>query len=588
MQIYGAGSVSRLTGVPTHPGDQGQLIVGYHIDGRNRIKMKKCSALIFTLTLLVVASCGNEQQLSSAPASSLFDLVETPVGDVHFPIGCNAEAAPLVERGVALLHHMMYDEASFVFGMADDRDPDCALAYWGQAMTLIHPLWVGEPSPSQFERGLGLVEKSLLLGGHSDREDAYIETTRAYFEEDKSASERERLQRFKNAWKSLSEDYPEDLEAQAFYSLALIATASSADKEFLTQKAAGRIAEGILAENPNHPGAHHYIIHAYDVPELANRALATANNYGKITPRVPHAAHMMTHIYTRLGQWEKAIEWNTISADTALALCLQNGEINVHYTHALDYLAYAYLQTGNDNAVLEIMRNAEQLQPPYSETNQHGSAYAFAALPARYALERRDWKSAAELKPRVPTTFPWAEDHDPYVAITYFARALAASRLGRPDDATADIESLESLRVSVANPYWAQQVEIQELAARAWQAHARSDTEQALEIMRQAAALEASTEKHAVTPGEVLPAAELLGDLLFETGHFEDALEAYRLALRRAPGRYNSLHGAGRSANAIGDSSTAVEYFNELLLVADNAENHREGIDEVRSFVRGK
>ena len=551
--------------------------------------MNKYSLLVSVLGLLVVASC-EKDPLPTELASPLFNLVETPVGDVSFPVGCNAEAAPLVERGVALLHHMMYDEASFVFGMADDRDPDCALAYWGRAMTLIHPLWPDVPSQSQFERGLGLVEKSLSVGGHSDREDAYIETTRAYFEAGESVSERERLQQFKDAWKSLSEEYPEDLEARAFYSLALRATANSADKELFTQKAAGLLAESVLAENPNHPGAHHYIIHAYDVPGLAEKALATANNYGKITPRVPHATHMMTHIYTRLGQWEKAIEWNTISADTAWAMCLQYGEVNLHYTHALDYLAYAYLQTGNDNAALKILQDAEQLQPPYGETNRHASAYAFAALPARYALERRDWKSAAELTPRTPATFPWEVVHDPYVAITHFARALAMSRLGRPDDATADIEALESLRASVkpSNPYWAQQIEIQETAARAWQTYVRGDVELALDEMRQAAALEASTEKHAVTPGEVLPAAELLGDLLFETGRFVEALEAYRSALRRAPGRYNSLHGAGQSARAAGDNSTAVAYFDELLLIADNAENHRRDIDDVRSFLKGK
>jgi len=549
--------------------------------------MKKYSALIFTLMLLVVASCGKEQQ-PAEPAAPLFNLVETPVGDVHFPVGCNAEAAPLVERGVALLHHMMYDEASFVFGMADDRDPDCALAYWGRAMTLIHPAWTDVPSPSQFERGVGLVEKSLSLGGHSDRENAYLETTRAYFGAGESASERERLEQFKNAWKALREKHPEDLEARAFYSLALFATANKADKEFVTQKAAGLVAEGVLAENPNHPGAHHYIIHAYDVPELANKALTTANNYGKITPRVPHAAHMMTHIYTRLGQWDKAIEWNTISADAALSLCLQNGEINVHYTHALDYLAYAHLQKGNDGAVLEIMRDAGELQPPYSETGRDGSAYAYSALPARYALERRDWKAAANLEPRTPETFPWEASHDAFVAITHFARALAASRLGRPDDATADVEAMKLLRAGVEDPYWAQQIEIQEVTALAWQAYARGDTEQALDVMRQAAALEASTEKHPVTPGEVLPAAELLGDLLFETERYDEALEAYRSALRRAPGRYNSLHGAGQSARAAGDTSTAVEYFSELLLIADNDENHRGDVDDVRAFLKGQ
>jgi tetratricopeptide (TPR) repeat protein len=229
------------------------------------------------------------------------------------------------------------------------------------------------------------------------------------------------------------------------------------------------------------------------------------------------------------------------------------------------------------------------LQPPYSETNRDASAYAFAALPARFALERRDWESAAQLKPRTPATFPWQKAHDPYVAITHFARALAVSRLGRPDDATADIETLESLRVSVAsaNPYWAKQIEIQETAARAWQAHARGDVKLALDLMRQASALEASTEKHGVTPGDIPLAAELLGDLLFETGRFEEALEAYRSALQRAPGRYNSLFGAGQSARVAGDNSTAAAYFNELLLIADNAENHRGNIDDVRSFLKG-
>jgi tetratricopeptide (TPR) repeat protein len=549
--------------------------------------MNKYAPVVFALTSLVIASCEkSEQPTESAPPP--FDLVATPVGDVSFPVGCNAEAAPLVERGVALLHHMMYDEAGFVFGMADDRDPDCALAYWGRAMTVIHPLWPDVPSPSQFERGFEAVGKSLALGGHSDREDAYLETTRAYFQAGESVSEKERLQRFRDAWKTLSEAHPDDLEARAFYSLALRATADVSDKEFVTQMAAGRIAESVLAENPNHPGAHHYIIHSYDIPGAAEKALATADHYGKMTPRVPHATHMMTHIYTRLGQWEKAIEWNTISADSAWALCLEYGEVNLHYTHALDYLAYAYLQMGDDNAVLEILQDAEQLQPPYSETNRNASAYAFAALPARYALERRDWESAAELKPRTPASFPWETAHDPYVAITHFARALAASHLGKPDDATADIEALNSLRASVAlsDTYWAKQIEIQEAAARAWQTYARGDTSLALEQMRQAAALEASTDKDPITPGEVLPAAELLGDLLYETAHFEEALEAYQVALQRAPGRYNSLYGAGRSAMAAADDPTAVAYFTELVSAAGNAKNRRDDIDDARAFLK--
>jgi tetratricopeptide (TPR) repeat protein len=549
--------------------------------------MNKYSPLIFMLSLLVIGSCGKKQPppVSAAP---LFNLVETPVGDVSFPVGCNPEAAPLVERGVALLHHMMYDEAKFVFGMADDRDPDCAMAYWGQAMSLIHPLWPDVPTAQQFERGLKAVEKSLLLNGHSDRENAYLETTRAYFEGGEQLTKRQRLARFEKAWEELSRAFPEDLEARAFYSLALRSTADMQDKSLATQKRAGAIAESVLAEMPNHPGAHHYIIHAYDSPALAERALVAANHYGEITPRVPHATHMMTHIYTRLGQWDKAVEWNTISADSAWALCLQYGEINVHYTHALDYLAYAYLQTGEDREVGQILKTAEQLEPPYSETSRSATAYAFAALPARYALERRDWEAAAQLEPRMPSSFPWEKAHDPYVAITHFARALAMSSLGRPEDATADIDALRALRISVSSesPYWGQQIEIQELSALAWQDFSRGKAESAIELMQQAAALEASTDKHAVTPGEVLPAAELYGDMLLEAGQYEQALAAYRSALQRAPRRLNSLYGAGKAAVGVGDDVMARAYFAELLSITSGAEEPRSRIKEVRDFMK--
>ena len=551
--------------------------------------MKRISPVFYVFALLSIVSCGKEtprDETSELP----FDLVKTPVGDVSFAVACNAEAAPLIERGVALLHHMMYDEARFVFGMADDRDPDCAMAYWGRAMTLIHPLWSDLPTSLQFEQGLELVDKSLSLGGHSARENAYLETTRVYFEAGESVGEKQRLARFSEAWQKLSDAYPDDLDARAFYSLALRATADISDKEYLTQKAAGVIAESVLAQNPNHPGAHHYIIHIYDFPDIANRALEAADNYGKMTPRVPHATHMMTHIYTRLGQWDKAIEWNTVAAETAWAMCIASGEINIHYTHAIDYLAYAYLQTGDDLAVEAILNDAGQLQPPYSATNRNATAYAFAALPARYALERRDWESAAALQPRSPDSFPWETAHDPYVAITHFSRALALSRLGRPDEAAADIEALESLGASVAlySPYWAKQIEIQKLTAQAWQAYARGETEQALGEMEQAAALEASTGKDGVTPGEVLPSTEIYGDLLFETGHFEAALEAYRAALQRAPRRYNSLFGAGIAAGAAGQPLTADGYFAELLLIAGNNENQRARTEQVRRLLNRK
>ena len=549
--------------------------------------MNRYLPLVFSLVFLILVSCGKDEQ-SGAPAALPFDLVNTPVGDVSFPVGCNADAAPLIERGVALLHHMMYDEAKFVFGMADDRDPDCAMASWGQAMSLIHPLWPDIPTAQQFERGLKAVERSLVLKGHSDRENAYLETTRAYFEGGEQLTKRQRLAKFEKAWEELSRAFPEDLEARAFYSLALRSTVDMQDKSLVTQKRAGAIAESILTEMPNHSGAHHYIIHAYDSPALAERALVAADHYGEITPRVPHATHMMTHIYTRLGQWDKAVKWNTVSADSAWALCLQSGEINVHYTHALDYLAYAYLQTGEDREVDQILKTAEQLQPPFSETSLSATAYAFAALPARYALERHDWQAAAELEPRKPSSFPWEKAHDPYVAITHFARALAMANLGRTEDATADIEALRALRISVASesPYWAQQIEIQELSAQAWQDFSRGEVDPAIEVMQQAAALEGSTDKHAVTPGEVLPAAELYGDMLLEAGRYEQALAAYRSALQRAPLRFNSLYGAGKAAVGIGDEVMAKKYFVELLSITSGAEEPRSRIKEIRAFMK--
>lgn len=533
-----------------------------------------------------LSACTGPDDLSNSDVLP-FNLVETPVGEVDFPVECEPEAARLVERGVALLHHMMYDEARFVFGMADDRDPNCAMAYWGQAMVLIHPLWPDVPTEETLMRGAQLARKSIELGGQTERENSYLRTTRAYFEGGGDKTEMQRLRNFEEAWRLVSAAYPDDLEARAFYSLAHRATADNSDKERQQQRAAGRLAESILETNPDHPGAHHYIIHAYDYPELADMALPVADRYGEMTPKVPHATHMMTHIYTRLGLWPKAVTWNTISADTAWDMCIQSGEINSHYTHALDYLAYAYLQMTDDDAFLEILETAEVLQPPYGETNRDASAYAFAALPARYALERRDWQSAAQLQPRQPTSFPWEPSHDAYVAITYFARAIGLARDGRPDLATSDIRMLGELKTRIAqtDEYWSRQIEIQEETARAWQEFSIGERESGVERMAHAAALEAATVKHAVTPGEVLPAAELYGDMLLEQGRFVDALRAYESSLARSPRRYNSMLGAARAAKALGDKILASTYYAEIVDMTSNGSGARVGTREASEFL---
>lgn len=553
--------------------------------------MKK-TRFIFTSLLgmmftLLLGSCA-EQESPEVPGPD-FDLMTTPVGAVNFPNGCNVEAGPMVERGVALMHHMMYEEADFVFTMAMNADKECALSYWGQAMAMVHPLWPDRTSEAQLTQGRDLVERAMELGGHDARENAYIDTAKAYFVGGHTIDERERLLKSEAAWKVLSTAYPDDLEARAYYALSMIATSNNEDPELIQQQQAGKIAESILVENPDHPGAHHYVIHAYDFPTLAAQAEKTADNYGLITPRVPHATHMMTHTYTRLGEWQKAIDWNRISAETALALCIATGEVNLHYTHALDYLAYAHLQKGQDNLVAQVLSDADELKPPYSPVNRIASAYAFSALPARYALERRDWESAASLMPRSPSDFPWVKEHDPYVAITHFARAIGFARGGQPDAATEDIMALEQMRNEIAtySDYWAKQVEIQRLSSLAWQQFAAGDRDSGIATMKSAADLEATTEKNAVTPGEVLPAVELYGDMLLEMGRAEEALKAYRTALIRSPGRYNSLLGAGTAAMNMGDNATARQYFYTLLENTSEAGELRASLVEARVLIKG-
>ncbi len=522
-----------------------------------------CHKRLSLAVLLAAGVCGCEEK-----STSRFDLLTTPVGDVNFLSSCEPAAAGLIERGVGLLHHMMYAEASFVFNMADDRDPDCALAYWGQAMAIINPLWPNVPSAEDFERGQYFVRRSTEVGAKDNRELGYLATTKAYFELGHSAKEQDRLRAFARAWATVAEENSDDSDAIAFSVLARLAVADPSDASLSAQRQAGRLAEQLLARSPNHPGAHHYLIHAYDYPALAKNALAVADHYGEITPSVPHATHMMTHVYTRLGLWDKAIEWNRASAETAWALCVENGEINSHYTHALDYLAYAYLQLGKDDEAGELLETLEQLKPPYEAGNQHASAYAFAAIPARIALERRDWQAATQLAPASPKSFAWRSEYAPYVAITHFARALGWARLGEPTKAAEDLAALARIHDATENPYWAKQVAIQRLIAVAWQRFAGGDEAGGLAQMRDAVELSQTTEKHAITPGEVLPAAELYGDMLLAAGHHSEALDAYMGSLQRSPRRLVSLANGVIAATELGDAQRAGELAAELAVLA--------------------
>ncbi|NIS61982.1 MAG: hypothetical protein GTO13_15195 [Proteobacteria bacterium] len=481
---------------------------------------------------------------------------------------------------------MTYAGARRVFEAVREAEPDCALAYWGIAMTYVHPLWPDTPTEEELKLGLDLLKLAKTRGQKTERERAYIAALEAYYENALERDERARLASFDQAWEKVHREFPDDLEAASFYALAHLATAKSKDKSYRTQKEVGAIVEKVLAQIPDHPGAHHYIIHAYDFPGLADRALEVARNYGKLAPEVPHALHMPTHIFTRLGLWQESIDWNRRSAAAAWKNRV-DGAISLHYPHALDYLAYAYLQQGQDEKAKEVMETTLSLSDPFHDLNAASSAYALAAIPARWNLERQQWGAAANLKPREPASFHWGDRFAAYEAITHFARALGAARNGNATAARSALRELETLHDIVAqkSAYWANQIKIQQLSARAWLALEQRNQVEALRLMQLAAGLEASTEKHPTTPGEVLPARELLGDMLLELERPEDALAEYEAALKRSPNRFNSLYGAGRAAELAGDEKKARAYYQKLLEVAAQADTVRPRLQHARRFL---
>lgn len=504
---------------------------------------------------------------------------------VQFPVKCTSEASGAIEEGVYQLHHMMYVNARTLFRKAATADPDCALALWGEAMTYIHPLWPDRPSSEILSTGATLTGQALAIGGHNAREDGYISTTHSYFHDADKHTEQERLINFEAAWKRLHESDPNDQEAKAFYALAQIATADPGDKSHTKRVKAGRLAEEVLEAVPNHPGAQHYIIHAYDVPGLAERALPVARQYGVVAPEVPHALHMMSHIFTRLGLWDESIEWNQRSAVAAWKVSEDQGAISLHYLHALDYLVYAHLQRGEDDQAREVVQSMASLKAPFGKVNRVAHAYAFAASPTRYTLERKDWKGAAALGLRVPQEFPWESAHAPYIALAHFGRGLGLAHEGRLDEAKAEVEALRSIeaQTEARSSYWATQVRIQRQAVDAWIHFLEGDRPEGLRQMKEAAALEATTEKSPVTPGEVLPAAELLGDMLMDLERYEEAITSYRTVLVRSPRRLNSLYGIGRALELMGDQQSARAYYAEVTAMT-SAASTRPVVVHARTF----
>jgi tetratricopeptide (TPR) repeat protein len=541
--------------------------------------------LVLGAFLIAPVLSQNTRYSSSVAVASKIqkDTYGDQLGTVRFPMSCSDSAKPQVERGVALLHHMTYNGARAAFAAATQTDSDCAMGYWGQAMTYIHPLWSDAPGKEDFETGQGLVGKAKTRGPKTDRENAYIAAVGAYYEQGRNKDETANLQSFEAGWEKVHRRFPDDVEAACFYALAHMANATPADKTYTKQKKAGAIAEKVLAQVPDHPGAHHYVIHAYDYPPLAPKALIVARSYGQIAPDIPHALHMPTHIFTRVGLWQESIIMNKRSATAALKHPA-GSEVSLHYPHALDYLVYAYLQQADDHKARLVME--EILIPDDSFQTHIAASYSFTAIPARFALERQQWSEAAVLEPRLPNNYP-IENFPAMEAIIYFARALGAARSGNVKMANQALEKLTALhkKAEKTSAYWAKQIEIQRLSVTAWIVYQEGRKNEALNIMQKAAELESSTEKHPVTPGEILPARELFADMLLDMGRYREAQTEYETALKRSPNRFNSLYGAGLAAELGNNKSRAVLYYKKIVEITETVKTDREQLKHAKLYL---
>lgn len=525
-----------------------------------------------TLTALVMASAG---------AAGSKEVVGNGLGDVDFRASCAAEVREDFDRAVAMLHHMMYAQAREAFERISTGDANCAMAHWGIAQTLFQPLWPTRPGPEDLARGRDALERARDIGVDTGREEALLTAAEAFFE-DPDADWWTRIDRWAGALASAHENHPDDPEIGAFYALSRIAVGQTADDRAAYNTEGARAALAVHGESPAHPGAIHYLIHANDIDARAGENLDVVRAYGDIAPSVPHALHMPTHIFVRLGNWPEVIGWNRRSAAAALEHPAGD-HVSHHYPHAADYLVYAHLQRGEDDkarAVMEEVLSRQGYQPSFI------SAFHLAAMPARYAVERRDWERAAAIEPQTPAEIPWDKFAWPE-ALSWAARGLGAAYQGDLEQARQAEARLAALRdgaEAVGEKGFANYIEIDRLILAGRIAQAQGDGDVALASVERAAQLEDSMEKHPVSPGALLPSREALGELLLELDRPGEALEAFRSSQEVWPGRYRTLLGAARAAAAVGDEGTAREYYGMLLdTIAE--ESGRPEIEEARDAV---
>jgi len=493
------------------------------------------------------------------------------LGTVHFATSCNEVAQKEFNRAVALLHSFQFSRAIEGFKAVLKEDATCGIADWGIALSdWGNPFAPGMKDKSQLQAGRESAEGGKTAGAKTERERAYVAAVGKLYSDYENTPQRARLIAYRDAMGDVAAKYPEDHESQIFYALAIAASEDPADKTYAGRLKAGAILEKLFAEEPTHPGLAHYIIHTYDVPALAGRGLVAARRYSEIAPDAPHALHMPSHTFTRTGYWQESIDSNIAAA----AAARREGQ-TAEELHASDYEIYAYLQTGQDEAARRIVDSLPEIAPrfdPKAVLSGAGSPstgyFALAAIPARYALERQDWKQAAQLALR-ETPFPHTD------AMTWFARGFGAARLGQAPAANEAGTALQQIReglLKAGEDYWARQVEIQEVTVRAWAALAEGKKEEALRQMKAAAELEEGTEKSAVTPGPLAPARELLGEMLLEMNEPGQALAQFEATLTKEPGRFRALYGAAHAAQLSGSRDTSQRYFRDLLKVCDHAD----------------
>lgn len=528
-------------------------------------------ALVVGLLLTTVA-------VADQPAEQL--------GSVHFPTSCSPAAQKEFTRAVALLHSFWFQHAIKGFEAAARADSSCGIAAWGAAVAWLGNPLAGPAPAKNVELGAATVARARSMGAKTQRELDYIAAIETFYKDHDTVDHRTRALAYEKAMEALAARYPTDGEAAIFYGLALNITLSPNDKTYANQLKAAAILEPAFREQPDHPGIAHYLIHSYDFPPIAGKGLGAARRYAKIAPSAPHAQHMPSHIFTRLGYWQESIDTNRASVEAAKdelrRAKLEAGSYNA--LHAMDYIVYAALQLGKDRdarAVYDEVRGIEKI-----DTEHFAAAFAFTAIPARYTLERRRWAAATELTlhPRSLSwqKFPQAE------SVLVFARGLGAARGGNVAGARSEVARLEALRdrlTAAKNTYWAGQSEIQRLAVAGWIARAERRDDEALRLLRAAADLEGGTEKHPVTPGAIQPAREMLGELLLELGQPSQALAEFETSLRTDPNRFHGLAGAARAAELSGSKDKARAYYQQLLALARDADSERREVERARAYL---